>query len=150
VSAGRILALDYGTKRIGVAVSDPTRLIARGVATLPNDGALFDALSAILTHEEVTYIVVGMPYSLDGGKGKKALEVERFIERLKRHTSLPVATWDESFTSVRAQHTFIETGMKKKKRRQKARVDTMAARLMLQDYLDHLREESAEAGAQNE
>lgn len=150
MSAGRVLALDYGAKRIGVAVSDPTRLIARGVATLPNDAGFFDALSAIVTKEEVTHIVVGMPYSLDGGKGTKALEVERFIEKLKRHTSLPVATWDESFSSVRAQRTFIETGMKKKKRQQKARVDTMAARLMLQEYLDHLREQSAKVRGRDE
>ena len=134
---GRILGIDYGTKRIGVAVSDPTQLIARGVGTLPNDRHLLEQLDRIIAQEEVVAIVVGMPYSADGGKGQKAREVEAFIERVKSHTGLDVATWDESFSSVQAQRTFLDIGMKKKKRREKARVDTMAARLMLQEYLDY-------------
>ena len=133
---GRVLGIDYGSKRIGLAVSDPTRLIARGIGTLSNDESFMDRLREIITKEEVTLIVVGMPYSDDGGRGQQALEVEAFIERLKHQTALEIETWDESFSSVRAQRVFIDMGMKKKKRRQKARVDTMAARIMLQEYLD--------------
>lgn len=142
---GRILGIDYGTKRIGVAVSDPTQLIARGVATLPNDRRIMERLAEIIAKEEVTAIVVGMPYSSDGGKGQKAREVEAFIGRLRNVKGVDVTTWDESYSSVRAHRLLIDIGMKKKKRQEKARVDTMAARVMLQEYLDH-RKESAKIG----
>ena len=134
---GRILAIDYGTKRVGVAVSDPTRLIAQGVTTLTNDDALLEKLCSVIREQDAVRIVVGMPYSIDGGKGTKALEVERFIEQLKKSMNVQVDTWDESYSSVRAQRVFVETGMKRKKRQDKKRVDEMAARLMLQEYLDH-------------
>lgn len=136
---GRILSIDYGEKRIGVAMSDPTRLIAQGVATLGNDERLFEKLLDIIKKEEIVRIVVGMPYSGDGSKGKKALEVEEFIKRLKEHTPIELDTWDESYSSVNAHRAFIDIGMKKKKRQQKYRVDEMAARLMLQEYLDNAR-----------
>ena len=134
---GRILSIDYGTKRIGVAVSDPTRLIAQGVATLQNNEGLFEKLIEVIKQQEAVLIVVGIPYGADGGKSKKALEVEEFIKRLKLHTTLEIDTWDESYSSVNAHRAFIDIGMKKKKRQQKARVDEMAARLMLQEYLDN-------------
>lgn len=133
---GRILSIDHGEKRVGVAMSDVTRLIAQGVATLKNDEDLFENLVQIIRKEEIVRIVVGMPYSGDGGKGKKALEVEEFITQLKQHTSIDIDTWDESYSSVNAHRAFIDIGMKKKKRQQKYRVDEMAARLMLQEYLD--------------
>ena len=120
-------------------MSDPTRLIAQGVATLANDEHLFEKLLDIIKKEEVVRIVVGMPYSGNGGKGKKALEVEDFIKLLKEHTLTEIDTWDESYSSVNAHRAFIDIGMKKKKRQQKHRVDEMAARLMLQEYLDHAR-----------
>lgn len=134
---GRVLSIDYGTKRVGVAVSDPLRVIARGVATLENDDTLIEKLCGIVRQQEVASVVVGMPYSADGGKGAKAMEVERFIDRLKVAIDLPIDTWDESYSSVNAHRAFIETGMKRKKRREKHRVDEMAARLMLQEYLDN-------------
>jgi putative Holliday junction resolvase len=134
---GRILGIDYGTKRIGVAVSDPTLLLARGVTTLDNNEQVFGKLLEIVKKEEAVRIVVGMPYSADGGKGKKALEVEEFVEHLKQRTTVAIETWDESYSSVKAHQAFIDIGMKKKKRQQKHRVDEMAARLMLQEYLDN-------------
>jgi putative Holliday junction resolvase len=134
---GRVLGVDYGAKRVGVAASDPTRLIAQGVATFDNDGRLFDRLVEVMRTQEVTLIVVGIPFAPDGGKSAKASEVEQFIERLRKHTTTTITTWDESFSSVNAQRAFIDAGMKKRKRQQKARVDEMAARLMLQDFLDH-------------
>jgi putative Holliday junction resolvase len=133
---GRILAIDYGSKRVGLAVSDPTRVIAQGAGTLGNNERLFQQLTDVISKQDVSQIVVGMPYSEDGGKGKKAIEVEGFIAQLKQHTNVPIDTWDESYTSVDAKREFIAIGMKKKKRQQKARVDEMAARLMLQEYLD--------------
>ena len=80
-----------------------------------------------------------MPYSADGGKGKKAMEVDEFIKSLKQLTTTAIDTWDESYSSVNAHSAFVEIGMKRKKRQQKFRVDEMAARLMLQEYLDNHR-----------
>lgn len=133
---GRVLGVDYGSKRVGVAVSDPTQLIASGVGTLTNDGMLLERLSGIIRTHEIVRVIVGMPYSEDGGKGVKAVEVDRFIERLGRMVAVPIETWDESNSSVRANEVFRETGMKRKKRQQKSRVDEMAARVILQEYLD--------------
>jgi putative Holliday junction resolvase len=133
---GRVLAIDYGSKRVGVAVSDPLQIIARGVGTLDNDGALLERLGTMVRADEVVRIVVGMPYAADGGLGAKAREVQSFIARLRAVVTVPIDTWDESYTSVRAHETFRAAGMKKKQRQQKARVDEMAARLMLQEYLE--------------
>lgn len=134
---GRILAIDYGAKRVGVAISDPMQMIAQGITTLENNEDLIDKLCIVVREQEAVRVVVGMPYSADGGKGAKALEVERFIEKFKRVMAVRIDTWDESYSSVNAHRVFVETGMKRKKRQQKKRVDVMAARLILQEYLDH-------------
>lgn len=135
--AGRILAIDYGSRRVGVAVSDPLRVIAQGVTTLDNGKDLIRNLCTLIRERDVTRVVVGMPYSEDGSKGSKALEVEQFIEKLKKAGDVQIDTWDESFSSVNAHRVFVETGMKRKKRREKKRTDEMAARLILQEYLDY-------------
>lgn len=137
VAGGRFLGIDYGTKRVGIALSDPLGIIAGGAGTLANDASLLGRLAEMVRGQEVVRVVVGMPYAPDGGKGAKAAEVEAFIEQLRTHVPVAIDTWDESFTSVDAHRAFIETGMKRKKRRQKPRVDEMAARLMLQEYLNH-------------
>ena len=134
---GRILGIDYGTKRVGVSLSDPMRIISQGVGTLDNDAGLLKRLKEIVEREGVVMIVVGMPYSADGGKGGKAIEVEEFITRLRGEVAVEIDTWDESYSSVNAHRAFIDAGMKRKQRRQKHRVDEMAARLMLQEYLDN-------------
>lgn len=134
---GRILAVDYGSKRVGVAVSDPTRLIAEGVTTLRNDENLLEGMRHLIREHDAVRVVVGMPYAPDGGKGAKALEIERFIKELERVAGVPVDTWDESYSSADARQVFVESGMRRRKRREKKRVDQMAARLMLQEYLDH-------------
>ena len=134
---GRILGIDYGTKRVGVSLSDPMRIISQGVGTLANDAGLLRKLKEIVEKEEVVLVVVGMPYGADGGKGGKAIEVEEFITCLRGEVSVEIDTWDESYSSVNAQRAFIDAGMKRKQRQQKHRVDEMAARLMLQEYLDN-------------
>ena len=134
---GRILGIDYGSRRVGIAVSDPMRVIAQGVATLGNDSNLAGALHSLIQEQGAVRIVVGIPYSPDGGKGSKALEVEKFIARLREIVNIEIETWDESFSSVNAHRALIETGMRRKKRQGKARIDEMAARLILQEYLDH-------------
>jgi putative Holliday junction resolvase len=131
---GRVLAIDYGSRRVGVALSDPLRVLARALTTLPNDGALLDALLDIIRTEEVRLIVVGMPYAPDGGMGKTAREVQRFIDALSARTDVPVTPWDESQTTRQAQHMLIEAGLKQSRRKQK--LDEIAARIMLQEFLD--------------
>lgn len=133
---GRVMGIDYGSKRVGVAVSDPSRLITRSVGTFQNNDHLIGRLSELIADEEVVLIVVGMPYSENGGKGQMSREVEEFVERLRRHVAPEIETWDESFSSVDAKQAFIDAGMKRGKRRQKSLVDAMAARLTLQAYLD--------------
>jgi putative Holliday junction resolvase len=133
---GRILAVDYGSRRVGVALSDPLRVLARGFATLSNDAALIDSLLDIIRSEEVTLILVGMPYAPDGGLGKTGQEVQRFIDRLAERTSVPVSTWDESQSTRRAQQALIDAGMKQARRRRREKLDEVAARIMLQEYLD--------------
>jgi putative Holliday junction resolvase len=133
---GRLLGIDYGTKRIGVAISDPLGIVAQGVTTLQHDGSLMEHLANIVHERGVTLIVVGMPYSDDGGKGVKAQEVDRFVYRLRQELRMEVQTWDESLSSVEAQRAVIAGGMKRKQRREKHRIDEMAARLLLQGYLD--------------
>ncbi|MBI5473606.1 MAG: Holliday junction resolvase RuvX, partial [Ignavibacteriae bacterium] len=120
-----------------IAISDPTQLIANGVATILNSEKAVGQIADLAQKEEVVRIVVGMPYSADGGKGKKAMEVDEFIALLKTVTPTEIDTWDESYSSVQAHAAFVQIGMKKKKRQQKYRVDEMAARLMLQEYLDN-------------
>ncbi|MBK7259830.1 MAG: Holliday junction resolvase RuvX [Ignavibacteriae bacterium] len=133
---GRVLALDYGAKRVGVAMSDPLRILASGVGTWANDAGLLTAIAKHVQDEMVVLIVVGMPYAPDGGKGAKAREVEAFMERLRGVVQVPLTTWDESYTSVEAHQAFRDGGMKKKQRRDRAAVDTMAARILLQQFLD--------------
>ncbi|MBX2989760.1 MAG: Holliday junction resolvase RuvX [Bacteroidetes bacterium] len=136
---GKVLGIDYGSKRIGLAASDPTRMIAQAVSTIENNERTFDKLMHIIAQEDIMLIVVGMPYGPDGGKSSKAIEVEAFIAKLKQMTSITIDTWDESYSSVKAHQAFVDIGMKRKKRRQKYRVDVMAARLLLQEYLDNRR-----------
>ena len=133
---GRVMGIDYGSRRVGIAVSDPLRVITRGLGALDNTPALTDMIAAKVREEQVVLIVVGMPFAPDGGPGAKGEEVGRFIEVLRTQVPVPVEIWDESFTSVGARQTFIDGGMKKRKRQEKGRVDEMAARLLLQEYLE--------------
>jgi putative Holliday junction resolvase len=134
----RILAIDYGSRRVGVAISDPMNIIAQGLPTLENNRELFKQLQRIVSDRAVVKIVVGMPLNLHGEKGVKAKEVDEFIERLRAEIGIPVTTWDERFTSKLAQGVIRDLGTKKMKRRAKGAVDKMASVLLLQSYLDSL------------
>ncbi len=142
---GRVLGIDYGSKRVGVAMSDPLRVLAGGIGTLNNDDSLMDRLAGLVEEHQVSLIVVGMPYAPDGGRGAKGREVELFIRRLESVIPATITTWDESFSSVEARRTFRQGGMKRKQRQEKARVDEMAARLLLQEYLDAQPEDASPA-----
>jgi putative Holliday junction resolvase len=135
----RILAIDFGDRRLGIAVSDPTNLIAQGVTTLLNDSTLFDRLRALVSEYRVGTILVGIPYTLKGEVGQKAREINRFVSELRREVVVSVVTWDERFTTKLAHEAMIQMGIKKKNRRRKENVDRLASVLLLQSYLDSLK-----------
>ena len=133
----RVLGVDYGTVRIGLSVSDPLGIIAQPFQTLTNNDKFWVELKSIIGAQGIHLIVVGMPLNLKGEKGQKAQEVEQFIERVKKESKLEVIVWDERFTSVIAQQTLRSMGTKKSDRQKKGQVDSMAAAVMLQSFLDN-------------
>lgn len=134
---GRILGLDVGTKTIGVAVSDPTRLLASPVRTLARRSVARDAeeIAGLVTDLGTDEIVVGLPYELDGSEGRSARLARQVGEAVAERTGLPVRYVDERYTSVDANRQLIETGMSRERRRQV--IDQAAAVLILQSFLDH-------------
>ena len=133
----RFLAIDYGSVRIGLALSDPMKIIASGYRTIPNDAATMDTLLSVIAEQDVERIIVGNPLTLKGEMGGKAEEVAAFVSRLKERTSLPVVMVDERFTSVMAQRSIRTMGVKKSERKNnKGKVDEIAAAILLQGYLD--------------
>lgn len=133
----RVLGIDYGSKRIGVSVSDPLQIIAQALETIPNNSRTFEAIAEIVQREQVECIVVGMPLNLKGEKAQKAQEVMEFMKQLQKNIDIEILTWDERFTSSLAHDTLLRMGTKKKERRtNKGRVDSMAAAIMLQSFLD--------------
>jgi putative holliday junction resolvase len=138
LSLKRILGIDFGKRRIGIAVSDPLRIIAKGVTVLSNTPDVVLRIREIVLEYDVEQVVVGMPYALGGGKGRSAEEVEAFIERLQPVVETEIVRWDESFSSVTAHETLRMMGVRKSARRSKERIDEMAAAIILQGYLDSL------------
>lgn len=130
------MGLDVGDKRIGIALSDETALIATPKETLERSGNRKDIayLLELARREEVSEIVAGMPYSLDGSEGPQANKVMRFVEALKAQTQLPVTMWDERMTTVAAEWALLEGNVSREKRKQT--IDKVAAALILQGYLD--------------
>jgi putative Holliday junction resolvase len=134
----RILALDHGTKRIGVAVSDELKIIAHPLEFIPAEpfADFLTRLKEILREKEVEMILIGMPRNMDGSYGPATLKVQEFIAVLKIGITIPVQTWDERLTSAQAQRFLIEGGVRRQQRKEK--VDKMAAAILLQSYLDSI------------
>ena len=134
--AMRILALDHGTKRIGVAVSDETKTIALPLEYIPAEpfAEFLERLKKILAEKEVTFILVGMPRNMDGSYGPAAQKVEVFVAALKTAVTAPIKLWDERLTSTMANRALIQGNVRRDKRKEK--VDAMAAAILLQSYLD--------------
>ena len=134
----RILALDHGTRRVGVAVSDELQMIAQPLEYIaPEPFADFLArLKAILQEKEIRLILIGMPRNMDGSYGPAALKVQEFVAALKDAVTVPIKTWDERLTTVQAQKFLIQGGVRRDQRKQK--VDKTAAAILLQSYLDGL------------
>lgn len=132
----RILALDYGLKRTGIAVTDPLQIIATGLETVPTD-KLFTFLEQYLKNEEVETIVVGMPKRLDERDTHASAPVRTLISALaKKFPEINLVEEDERYTSKMAVNAMIEGGMKKKNRRKKENIDKISAVLILQSYLE--------------
>lgn len=133
----RVLSLDVGEKRIGIALSDPSGTIAQGLRLYTTTGSRTRDIAAIgeLVRElGVSMVVVGLPKNLDGSLGPRAQEMMRFAEILKRESGVPVDLWDERFTTDEAHRVFDMASVKRKKRR--GSIDVMAAQIILQGYLD--------------
>lgn len=132
----RTLALDHGTVRIGVAVSDELGMIAQPLEFIPAEplAAFLERLKTLVAEREVGRILVGMPRNMDGSYGPAAEKVKEFVRQLRETLSLPIQTWDERLTSVQAQRMLREAAVKGAKQRQK--IDQMAAAILLQSYLD--------------
>ena len=136
---GRILAVDPGSKRVGLAVSDPTQTIATALSTeaAEPEADLPARLAVIAAEQEAERIVVGLPRELDGRRGPAAAAAERLATRLRAVAGVPVETHDERLTTAAAERSMIETGARRAVRRQA--VDRVAATLLLQGYLDRKR-----------
>jgi putative Holliday junction resolvase len=136
----KLMALDVGEKRIGIALSDESGLIASPRETLERKGARKDIahILELASREGVAEIVVGLPVSLDGTLGPQAEKVNRFVEALRASTAVSVSTWDERFSTVSAERALIEADVSRAGRR--GTVDRVAAALFLQSYLDARRQ----------
>jgi putative Holliday junction resolvase len=132
----RILALDHGTVRIGVALSDELKMIASPLEFIPAEpfADFLTRLKQLLQEKEVEQIIVGLPRNMDGSFGPAAEKVRDFITTLKTEVNLPIRTWDERLTSSQANRILIEGNVRRDKRKEK--VDGMAAAILLQSYLD--------------
>lgn len=134
----RILSIDYGLKRTGIAVTDPLQIIATGLTTVETP-KLMAFLKDYVLREEVELFIVGEPKNWDDSDTHATPLVERFIQQLKKELpQMPVKMVDERYTSKMAKRSMLESGMKKKQRRNKALVDEIAATIMLQEYLQSL------------
>lgn len=137
--AGRVLAIDYGRKRLGLAVSDPLRLTARPLATWSRSNRRHDLLRlrTLCREQEITRIVVGWPLQLGGTPGEMSSEAARFAERLRKELGIPVELVDERLSSWEAQQTLAETaaGEPRPRSRKQDRLDEVAAAVILRDYL---------------
>ena len=132
---GRVLCIDYGLKRCGLAVTDPERIIATALATV-DAHTLVDYLRAYISREVVDTIVVGLPRNLDGSDTDATQPVRHFAGRLRRaFPAIPVVFADEQYSSVMAARALSEMGLGRKRRRDKGLIDRTAATLILQDYL---------------
>ena len=136
---GRVIAIDYGKKRTGLAVTDPLRLISNNLATVPSQ-EIYDFLTGYFSEEEVDVIVVGYPKKMNNEPSESVIYINPFIKKLEiMFPDKEIVLMDERFTSKIAFRSMIEGNLKKKKRRDKELIDKLSANLILQSYLDYKR-----------
>lgn len=135
---GRILGIDYGRKRTGVAVTDPLGIVAGNLATVPTH-TLMQFIQDYIGREQVDRIVIGNPMQLNGQPSESMKYITPFVNKLRKVLpDMPVVMYDERFTSTIAHQAMIDGGMKKSVRRDKSRVDAIAATIILNDYLQSI------------
>lgn len=143
----KILGIDHGIVRVGIAVSDESSTIAFGREVLPNNKEIFKRILRYINEENISLIVIGYPLTLKGERSEQTKEVEKFEAELKKvlketqFSNTGIIRWDERFTSKMASDSMLESGMKKKKRQQKGNLDIISASIMLQSYLDSRKKE---------
>jgi len=133
---GKVMALDLGEKRIGVAVSDATRIVAQGLCVVKRKSRRedFARFSQMIDEQKATLLVMGLPIPLSGVEGQRAAWVRDYTADLQQHISIPIIFWDESYTTKQAEASLRARG--KRGKQIKARVDAVAAAFILQSYLD--------------
>ena len=132
----RILSIDYGIKRTGIAITDEMQIIASGLTTVPSE-TLITFLKDYFSKEKVEKVIIGEPKQMDGTPSESAEIIEKFIKTFKlTFPEMPLARVDERFTSKMAFQTMIDSGLNKKQRQNKALIDEIAATIMLQDYMN--------------
>lgn len=135
--------MDYGSVRVGIALSDESRMIAFGRGVFENKNSLFDDLLKLMLSENVTGVVVGYPLNMKGERTRQTENVERFESDFKDFLSksnveIEIRRWDERLTSKMAEDSLLRSGMKKKKRQDKSNLDIISATFILQSYLDSI------------
>ncbi|MCC7317692.1 MAG: Holliday junction resolvase RuvX [Bacteroidales bacterium] len=136
---GRILAIDYGQKRSGIAVTDPLQMIANGLQTIPSK-ELIAFITAYLGKESVNCIVIGEPRDMQNNASDASRFVEPFVRNLRKvFPNVVIERYDERFTSKMAFQSMIDAGLNKKKRQDKALIDTISATIMLQSYMEFIK-----------
>ena len=131
----RILSIDYGKKRTGLAVTDPLQIISNGLATVATS-TLFDYLKDYVSREAVERIIIGEPKQMNGEESENLTRVQQFVARWKKNMpNIPIEYYDERFTSVLAHRAIIDSGISRKARQNKALVDEISATIILQSYL---------------
>jgi putative Holliday junction resolvase len=147
-AAGRVMALDYGDRRIGVALSDPLGVSAQPLLTIERRSRAddFERLAGLAREHAVTRVVVGLPLGMDGSRGERVRLTELFMERVRKATGLPVEPWDERLTTVQAERVLIESDLSRRRRR--SVIDQAAAVILLQSWLDARRAPHAPQGAE--
>ncbi|MBQ2333400.1 MAG: Holliday junction resolvase RuvX [Prevotella sp.] len=132
----RILSIDYGKKRTGLAVTDPLKLIAGGLATV-STSELFNYLQDYIKKEQVEKVIIGKPLQTNGEPSENLSRVQQFVNRWKKAIpQIPIEYYDERFTSVLAHRAILDSGIGKKARQNKALVDEISATILLQDYME--------------
>jgi putative Holliday junction resolvase len=132
----RILSIDYGKKRTGLAVTDPLKLIAGGLATV-STSELFNYLQDYIKKEQVEKVIIGKPLQTNGEPSENLNRVQQFVNRWKKAVpQIPIEYYDERFTSVLAHRAILDSGIGKKARQNKALVDEISATILLQDYME--------------
>lgn len=138
INVGRILAIDYGTKRVGIAVTDEMKIIAHALKTVHSKDVL-DFLKSYITSENVESIVVGEPKNMDGSSSESEKFINVFIKKLQSlFSDIPIHRFDERFTSKMAARTLVDSGLKKKDRQNKELLDSVSATIILQSYLENI------------